>query len=192
MNYVRSYWEEGREASYADLPLLGRGPFGAWLSISATKAMPHFRPTLLLRREAFHASPLDVGGPGRSVSMAVWMIREGGNHAIAGIWHEGTDLKIVPSPPPPCRQDAGSMPCLPGLPPNDGAAAVHVSENGRSSFGDRYARNLATTRRLIPTVAPGRHPEATRRRLERGRLRLRQCPQRGDRLSRWLGGGALD
>jgi hypothetical protein len=30
--------------------------------------------------------------------------------------------------------------------------AAHVSENGRNSFGDRYARNLATTKPLIPTA----------------------------------------
>ncbi len=27
-NYVHDYWGEGREATYADFPLLGRGPFG--------------------------------------------------------------------------------------------------------------------------------------------------------------------
>ena len=27
-NYIKDYWGEGPEASYADFPLLGRGPFG--------------------------------------------------------------------------------------------------------------------------------------------------------------------
>lgn len=27
------------------------------------------------------------------MSVVVWAIRESGNHALAGIWHEGTDLK---------------------------------------------------------------------------------------------------
>ena len=27
-NYVHDYWGEGRDATYADFPLLGRGPFG--------------------------------------------------------------------------------------------------------------------------------------------------------------------
>jgi hypothetical protein len=37
-----------------------------------------------------------------------------------------------------------------GLAANNGAAAVHVSENGAKSFGDRYARNLAVTAEPIP------------------------------------------
>jgi hypothetical protein len=159
VNYVRAYWEEGREATYADLPLLGRGPFGDAVYFR-DESDPNFRPTLLLPREAFHSSHLDVGGPGQSVSMAVWMIREGGNHAIAGIWHEGTDLRDRSKPAAKVQAGRRQYALFAGLAAKDGASAVHVSENGRSSFGDRYARNLATTRRLIPTVPPGASPEA--------------------------------
>ncbi len=158
VNYVRSYWEEGREASYADFPLLGRGPFGQAVHFR-DEAEPDFRPTLLLPREALHRSPLDVGGPGESVSMVVWMIREGGNHAIAGIWHEGTDLKDRGKTAAKVQTGRRQYALFAGLAANDGASAVHVSENGVSSFGDRYARNLATTRRLIPTVPVGASPE---------------------------------
>ncbi len=152
VNYVRAYWGEGREASYADLPLLGRGPFGEAVRFVEEES-PDLRPTLLVPRTALHDTGLDVKGPGASVSMAVWLIRHGGNHAIAGIWHEGTDLQDHSRPA--ARVEAGrrQYALFAGLAANDGASAVHVSENGRSSFGDRYARNLATTRRLIPTAA---------------------------------------
>ena len=32
-NYIRDYWGTGREATYADFPLLGRGPFGNAMSL---------------------------------------------------------------------------------------------------------------------------------------------------------------
>ena len=32
-NYVHDYWGEGRTATYADFPLLGRGPFGEAIRI---------------------------------------------------------------------------------------------------------------------------------------------------------------
>src|SRR5512133_3459026 len=32
-NYVKDFWGEGREATYADFPLLGRGPFGQAIRI---------------------------------------------------------------------------------------------------------------------------------------------------------------
>ena len=86
--------------------------------------------------------------------MAVWMVRHGGNHAIAGIWHEGTDLEDRSRRAANVQAGRRQYALFAGLAANDGASAVHVSENGRSSFGDRYARNLAATRRLIPTAAP--------------------------------------
>ncbi|HYN02242.1 MAG TPA: hypothetical protein VE359_07340 [Vicinamibacteria bacterium] len=152
-NYVRTYWGEGREATNADFPRLGRGPFGEAVRFVEEES-PDFRPTLLVPRAALHDTGLDVKGPGASVSMAVWMVRHGGNHAIAGIWHEGTDLEHRSRPAAKVQTGRRQYALFAGLAANDGASAVHVSENGRSSFGDRYARNLAATRRLIPTSAP--------------------------------------
>jgi hypothetical protein len=151
-NYVRTYWGEGREATYADFPRLGRGPFGEAVRFVEEES-PDFRPTLLVPRAALHDTGLDVKGPGASVSMAVWMVRHGGNHAIAGIWHEGTDLEGRSRPAAKVQAGQRQYALFAGLAASDGASAVHVSENGRSSFGDRYARNLAVTRRLIPTAA---------------------------------------
>ncbi len=151
VNYVRDYWHEGRPATYDDFPLLGRGPFGNAVRFRE-ETDPTFRPTLLLSRDQFHDGPLDVGGPGRSVSMVVWMVHEAGNHAVAGIWHEGTDLQHQGRGA--ARVEAGrrQYALFTGLAANAGASAVHVSENGRSSFGDRYARNLATTKRRMPSA----------------------------------------
>ncbi len=87
VNYVRQYWAEGREAAYEDIPLLGHGPFGNVVYFRK-ETHPNFRRTLSLPRDAFHGSAIDVGGPGQPVSMVVWMMREDGAHAIAGIWHE--------------------------------------------------------------------------------------------------------
>jgi hypothetical protein len=57
-----------------------------------------FRPFLFVPRARLHDSPLDIKGAGKSVSVVVWAIRESGNHALAGIWHEGTDLKQKETP----------------------------------------------------------------------------------------------
>lgn len=153
VNYVRDFWQEGRAATYDDFPLLGRGPFGQGVRI-LDEPEATFRPTLLLEREHFHDGPLDVGGPGKSVSMAVWMVLQQGNHAVAGIWHEGTDLQHQGGSAARVETGRRQYALFTGLAANQGASAVHVSENGRSSFGDRYARNLATTRRRIPS--PGK------------------------------------
>ncbi|WP_321475018.1 hypothetical protein [uncultured Paludibaculum sp.] len=148
INYVLDYWQQGRPATNADFPLLGRGPFGQAIRIRA-ETNPDFRPCLVIPRDRLHDTPLDVKGPGRSMSMVVWLIRESGNHAVAGIWHEGTDLGNAAA-----RVEHGKRQyaLFAGLAANNGAAAVHVSENGRGSFGDRYARNLATTPEVMPAV----------------------------------------
>jgi hypothetical protein len=84
--------------------------------------------------------------------MVVWLVRESGNHAIAGIWHEGTDLHSPTSPAKRVERGQRQYALFAGLAANNGASAVHVSENGASSFGDRYARNLAVTSAPIPAV----------------------------------------
>jgi hypothetical protein len=152
VNYVREYWGQGREAVYSDFPLLGRGPFGQAIRLRQEDDR-HFRPCLLVPRERLHGSGLDVKGPRRSVSMVVWLIRESGNHAIAGIWHEGTDLTQVAEPARRVERGRRQYALFAGLAANPGGAAVHVSENGASSFGDRYARNLAVTPETIRAVS---------------------------------------
>jgi hypothetical protein len=151
VNYVLDYWGEGRPARYDDFPLLGRGPFGQALRFQA-ETDPSFRPTLLVPRARLQNTLLDVKGPGRSVSMVVWVLRESGNHAIAGIWHEGTDLKERGDAARRVEPGRRQYAIFAGLAANDGAAAAHVSENGTKSFGDRYARNLAVTPGKIPAV----------------------------------------
>jgi hypothetical protein len=151
VNYVREYWNEGRAADYGDFPLLGRGPFGEAIRI-APEPDRNFRPCLLVPRRRLHDSGLDVKGPGRSVSMVVWLIRERGDHAIAGIWHEGTDLQTEAGPARKVERGMRQYALFAGLAANPGAAAVHVSENGASSFSDMYARNLAVTPEVIPAV----------------------------------------
>merc|ERR1712000_357041 len=82
----------GRDASYDDFPLLDRGPFGQAIQIRK-EADPDFRPFLYIPRQRLHNTPLDIKGDGKSVTVLVWEIRESGSHALAGIWHEGTDIK---------------------------------------------------------------------------------------------------
>ncbi len=48
-NYVKDYWGEGREATYADFPLLGRGPFGQAIRIRKEEDQT-FRPFLFVAR----------------------------------------------------------------------------------------------------------------------------------------------
>lgn len=152
VNYVRDYWGLGRTASYEDFPLLGRGPFGEAVQLRP-EADSTFRPVLVVPRARLHDTALDVKGPGRSVSMVAWIIRQSGFHAIAGIWHEGTDLKHADGEAKRVEPGMRQYALFAGLAANNGASAAHVSENGRSSFGDKYARNLSVTPDLIPTAA---------------------------------------
>lgn len=149
VNYVRDFWNEGAPATYADFPVLAEGPFGQAVQFR-NETKPDFRPVLIVPRARMHGSGLDVKGKGRSVSMAIWVRRESGAHALGGIWHEGTDLaansKQATRVEPGKRQYA----IFAGLAANPGASAAHVSENGNRSFGDKYARNLATTPEVLP------------------------------------------
>lgn len=151
-NYIRDYWGRGREATYADFPLLGRGPFGQAVRI-CKEADPDFRPFLFVPRGRLHGSPLDIKGAGQSVTVVVWAIRESGNHALAGIWHEGTDLKE--------RSTAGIQKAVRGQRQyalfaglnKDGSACGHVSENGASSFLNKYALHKCNSGDVSPAVS---------------------------------------
>lgn len=150
-NYIKDYWGTGRGATYADFPQLGRGPFGNAIRI-VKESDPDFRPFLFVPRSRLHDTPLDIKGPGKSVTVVVWAIRESGNHALAGIWHEGTDLKqsetaTVAKVERGQRQYA----LFAGL-NKQGSACGHVSENGASSFLNRYALHKCNSVDLSPEV----------------------------------------
>ncbi len=151
MNYVWEYWNEGRPASYADIPVVQDGPFGQAVSFRKEDD-PAFRPLLLIPRERLHGSGIDVKGKGRSVTLVAWVKRdaESGNHAIAGIWHEGTDLKDHGSEAKRVELGKRQYALFSGLAANPFASAAHISDNGRSSFGDKYARHLSVTSEKIP------------------------------------------
>ena len=150
-NYVRDYWGEGREASYADFPLLGRGPFGEAVQIRK-EADASFRPFLFVPRARFHDTPLDIKGAGKSVTVVVWAIRESGNHALAGIWHEGTDLKQdTTAGIQKVERGQRQYALFAGL-NKEGSACGHVSENGGSSFLCRYALHKCNSAAASPTV----------------------------------------
>lgn len=150
VNYVRDFWNEGPAATYADFPLLAEGPFGQSVQFRH-ETNPNFRPVLLVRRERMHDSGLDAKGKGRSVSMAIWVRRESGGHALGGIWHEGTDLSANSKQAARVEPGKRQYAIFAGLAANPGASAAHVSENGNRSFGDQYARNLATTPEILPS-----------------------------------------
>lgn len=157
-NYVREYWGEGREATYADFPLLGRGPFGQAVRICSEED-PTFRPLLFVSRARLHDSPLDIKGSNRSVTVVVWAIRESGNHALAGIWHEGTDLKQA-STTNIQRAVRGQRQygLFAGL-NKPGSACGHVSENGAGSFAHKYAMHKCNSGEEAPAVPANSPPE---------------------------------
>jgi hypothetical protein len=157
-NYVKDFWGEGRKATYADFPLLGRGPFGQAIRIRKEEDAT-FRPFLFVPRSRLHDSPIDIKGAGKSVSVVVWAIRESGNHALAGIWHEGTDLKqgstaTIRKVERGQRQYA----LFAGL-NKEGSACGHVSENGAKSFGHLYAMHKSNSSDVAPAV-PADSPAA--------------------------------
>lgn len=150
-NYVREFWDAGRAATYADFPELGRGPFGNAIRI-VNESDPDFRPFLHVPRERLHDTPLDIKGANRSLTVVVWAIREGGNHALAGIWHEGTDLlqketQAVRKVQRGQRQYA----LFAGL-NKEGSACGHVSENGAGSFRNKYALHKCNSAGQAPAV----------------------------------------
>ncbi len=151
-NYVRDYWGEGRPATYADFPLLGDGPFGQTVRIRQ-ESDPNFRPFLFVPRSRLHDTPLDIKGPGNSVSVVVWAIRESGNHALAGIWHEGTDLKQSTTESiAKVERGQRQYALFAGL-NKAGSACGHVSENGASSFLNKYALHKCNSLAQSPTVS---------------------------------------
>lgn len=150
-NYIKDYWGAGPEASYTDFPLMGRGPFGEAIRIRAEEN-PDFRPFLYVPRARLHDSPLDIKGAGKSVTVVVWAIRESGNHALAGIWHEGTDLKQKEtSAIQKVERGQRQYALFAGL-NKEGSACGHVSENGASSFLNRYALHKCNSVGISPKV----------------------------------------
>ncbi len=90
-NYIKGLLGSRPRSIVCDFPQLGRGPFGNAIRIVKKQIR---LPSLSFRAtQRLHDTPLDIKGSGKSVSVVVWAIRESGNHALAGIWHEGTDLK---------------------------------------------------------------------------------------------------
>ncbi len=150
-NYIRDYWGAGREATYGDFPQLGRGPFGNAIRI-AKETDPDFRPFLFVPRARLHDTPLDIKGADQSVTVVVWAIRESGNHALAGIWHEGTDLKQQETASV-ARVELGQRQyaLFAGL-NKAGSACGHVSENGASSFLNKYALHKCNSAGQSPEV----------------------------------------
>jgi hypothetical protein len=150
-NYIKDYWGAGREATYADFPQLGRGPFGNAVRI-VKETDADFRPFLFVPRSRLHDTPLDIKGAGKSVTVVVWAIRESGNHVLAGIWHEGTDLKEK-STASIAKVERGQRQyaLFAGL-NKQGSACGHVSENGASSFLNKYALHKCNSADLSPEV----------------------------------------
>jgi hypothetical protein len=150
-NYVRDLWGRGAEATYADFPLLGRGPFGQAIRLRK-ETDPDFRPLLFVPPERVHDTPLDIKGPGRSVTVVVWAIRESGSHALAGIWHEGTDLRQAETDGiAKVERGRRQYALFAGL-NKPGSACGHVSENGASSFLNRYALHKCNSVGVAPEV----------------------------------------
>tara|TARA_A100001391_G_scaffold204852_1_gene202147 strand:+ start:140 stop:1411 length:1272 start_codon:yes stop_codon:yes gene_type:complete len=150
-NYVRDYWGQGRRANYADFPLLNSGPFGQAIRIR-DESDANFRPFLFVPRSRLHDTPLDIKGQGESVTVVVWAVRESGNHALAGIWHEGTDLKqSTTANITKVERGQRQFALFAGL-NKPGSACGHVSENGASSFLNKYALHKCNSLPLSPTV----------------------------------------
>lgn len=157
-NYVRDYWGKGRAASYSDFPLLNDGPFGQAIRIRQ-ESDPNFRPFLFIPRSRLHDTPLDIKGDGKSVTVVVWAIRESGNHALAGIWHEGTDLKQSSTASiKKVERGQRQYALFAGL-NKPGSACGHVSENGASSFLNKYALHKCNSLGQSPAVSADSSPE---------------------------------
>jgi hypothetical protein len=156
-NYVKDLWNTGPTADYSDFPIGNFGPFGQAIRIKA-ETNPDFRPLLFVPRSRLHDTPLDIKGPGRTVTVVVWAIRESGNHALAGIWHEGTDLKEKTTETiAKVERGQRQYALFAGL-NKEGSACGHVSENGASSFLNKYALHKCNSADVSPKVAAESDP----------------------------------
>ena len=155
-NISLDFWHQGPQATLDDFELLGRGPFGQAVRFSSPLSNEHL-PVLAVPRKNLHDSPLDIKGKGKSVTLVVWLLYERGNHAIAGMWHEGT---VTPKGEPPVIQVPGKRQfgLFAGLQANKGGIGAHISENGGSSFGDIYARHLASAPTKMKQIKPDTKP----------------------------------
>ena len=185
-NYVLDYWGSGRAASYADFPMLGRGPFGQAVGFRK-ETDADFRPLLQVPRTALHDSPIDIKGAGKSVTLVVWAIRESGNHALAGIWHEGTDLKQG-STAGIQRVERGQRQyaLFAGL-NKKGSACGHVSENGAGSFLNKYALHKSNSGDISPEVPMDAPQEVLDRSWQCFAVTLNSATSE---LTSWLNGAA--
>lgn len=155
-NISLDFWHEGPQTTLDDFKLLGRGPFGQAVRFDDPLSKDNL-PVLSVPRNKLHNSALDIKGKGKSVTMVVWMLYEKGNHAIAGMWHEGT---VTPRNKPPVIQVPGKRQygLFAGLQAHRGGVGAHISENGGSSFGNIYARHLAATPKKMKKIKPNIKP----------------------------------
>ena len=187
-NYIKDYWGAGREATYADFPQLGRGPFGNAIRI-AKEPDPDFRPFLFVPRARLHDTPLDIKGADKSVTVVVWAIRESGNHALAGIWHEGTDLKQSETATiAKVERGQRQYALFAGL-NKPGSACGHVSENGASSFLNKYALHKCNSAGQSPEVPADSPAEVLDRSWHCFAMTF---DHRRDELTGWLDGESGD
>lgn len=187
-NYVRDYWGEGKPATYADFPLLGRGPFGQAIGLRKETDRT-FRPVLVVPRARLHDTPLDIKGAKKAVTVVVWAIRESGNHALAGIWHEGTDLKDkLVSGVAKVERGQRQYALFAGL-NKEGSACGHVSENGANSFLNKYALHKCNSGDVSPKVPADSAPEVLDRSWQTFAMTFDSATQE---LTGWLNGRAAD
>jgi len=137
---------------------MGRGPFGQAVQIRK-ESDENFRPLLLVPRSRLHDSALDIKGEDASVTVLVWAIRESGNHALAGIWHEGTDLKQASTVGmQKVERGQRQYALFAGL-AFPGSACGHVSENGVGSFDYKYASHKSHSGEVAPEIASDSAPD---------------------------------
>ncbi len=157
-NISLDFWNDGEPATLESFPLMNRGPFGQAVQFREPKSQNDL-PVLAVPRTELHDSRIDVKGAGKSVSMVIWLIYQSNNHAIAGIWHEGTDTQPTGLAAVSKVRGQRQYGMFAGLAANPGAASIHVSENGIASFGDRYARHLAVAPEKMRRAAIDATPE---------------------------------
>jgi hypothetical protein len=132
---------------------------------------------------------LDIKGAGQAVTVVVWAIRESGNHALAGIWHEGTDLKEK-STETIAKVERGQRQyaLFAGL-NKEGAACGHVSENGASSFLNKYALHKCNSAEASPKVPADADPASL---AKSWRTFAMTFDSRTRELTGWLDGASGD
>lgn len=146
-NYPLEAWSVGKvytgggtSATYASIPVIATGTFGAaaWFDANNTNGAVFSVP-----RGVFHGTPLDIKGAS-SLSLVMWVLKpDTYSHGMAGIWQEGGCTNYESGKGEPGKRQWA---LFGGHPYGGNVVSLHVSNTGQGSFSSgEFARDISVS-----------------------------------------------